>query len=138
MKRRPPVKAHFVHFLSPGTFFAECTSRPIAKWDVQVAVKLSRFVKERYNAKPYGFYFTTRTRGPKDLDSKEKARSGTYYISGKILTLAQVKAMKDPKNDILIRNMEGNRWDRIVMSSAGGWRWTQPLHKNDVVIEEEV
>jgi len=42
------MKKHFVHFLSPGTFVAEETSKPIASWSVEKAVKMAREITERH------------------------------------------------------------------------------------------
>jgi hypothetical protein len=127
------MEKHFVEFLSPGTFVAESASKPIDAWDVEAAVLMAADIKERYGATPYGFRFSTRSRGPDDLDSKETARSGVYYLGGRIETLEQVKARNDPKERILISNMEGNGWDRIVVND-NSWRWTQPLRDGDVVL----
>lgn len=76
------VSKHFVTFYSPGTFVAETSERPIDSWDVPAAVAMAREIKERHNAVPYAFRFTTRSRGPDDLDSKQSASSGYYYLSG--------------------------------------------------------
>lgn len=128
------MKAHFVTFYSPGTFVAEETTKPIDEWDVAEARAMAAKITERYHAHPYGFVFTTRERRDNDLDSKEVARSGIYYLSHcKVFTLDEIKARNDPNDRILIANMEGNRWDRVVRATQG-WQWTQPLHKNDVVL----
>jgi len=129
------VTKHFVTFLSPGTFVAEDTTKPIESWDVTKARKMAKGITERYNAIPYGFYFTTRMRGENDLDSKETKRSPMYYLPHcKVETLAQVKARNDPRESILLDNMEGNGYKRIVRTTKG-WSWTQPLEDDDVVLE---
>lgn len=46
------MKAHFVHFRSPGTFFAEESTRPIESWDTDKAVEMAREIKERHGARP--------------------------------------------------------------------------------------
>lgn len=127
------MKAHFVTFYSPGTFVAEDRTQEIPEWDVKLAVKLSKKIVERYGARPYGFRFTTRTRGPKDLDSKVTATSPMHYIGCKVETLAEIEARNDPKEKILRENMRNNNWDRVVVTTSG-WRWTQPLQKGDVVV----
>jgi hypothetical protein len=128
------VKKHFVTFLSPGTFVAENTTKPISSWDVDKAKELARNISERHGATPYGFYFSTRSRTAKDLDSKVIKESGIYYLGGKVETLAQVKKRATKNDQILISNMEGNRWDRIITNN-NSWKWTQPLRKGDVVLE---
>ena len=104
------MEKHFVTFYSPGTFVAEESTKPIDSWDVKAAMKMARKVKERYNALPYGFRFTTRSRKADELDSKVTATSCLYWLGGKIETLAEVKARATEKDRILVSNMEGNRY----------------------------
>lgn len=132
--KKDKIGKHFVTFYSPGTFVAEESERPIDSWDVEAAKQMARGIKERYGAVPYGFQFTTRSRGPKDLDSKETAKSPLYYLGGTVETLEQVKARATEKDRILVSNMEGNRFDRII-TNTNSWRWTQPLNPTDVVLE---
>jgi len=128
------MKKHFVTFLSPGTFVAEETEKSITSWNVDEAVKMARKVIERYGAKPYGFQFSTRERGPDDLDSKEVKRSGTYWLGGKVETVEDVASRNDPEEKILLANMRGNGWEKIV-TNTNSWKWTQPLYKDDVVLD---
>lgn len=128
------MKKHFVTFFSPGTFVSETTQKPIDAWDVEAAKAMARQVKERYGATPYGFQFSTRGRGPDDLDSKTIKKSPMYYLGGKVETLAQVKKRATDKERILVSNMEGNRWKRII-TNDNSWRITLPLEKGDVVLE---
>ena len=128
------VSKHFVTFFSPGTFVAEMSTKPIDSWDVESAKAIARDIKERHNATPYGFQFTTRSRGPEDLDSHETARSPMYYLGGTVETLAQVKARATDKDRILVSNMEINGYKRII-TNDNSWRWTQPLSDSDVVLE---
>lgn len=127
------IRQHFVTFYSPGTFVAEATTKPIDAWNVDDAVAMAALIDERYAAKPYGFRFTTRGRDPDDLDSKEIASSPMHYIGGKVETLAEVEARNDPKEEILRSNMRCNGYERI-WTTTKGWRWTQPLCADDVVI----
>ena len=127
------MKKHFVTFYSPGTFVAEQTTKPIPSWDVEKAIDMSKNIKERYGALPYGFQFSTRIRGKDDLDSHESKHSNMYYLGGEVLSLAQVKARNDPNDKILISNMETNKWEKIIINT-NSWKWTQPLEKDDVVL----
>lgn len=127
------MEQHFVIFFSPGTFVAEQSRQRIDSWDTDKAVQMSKGIKERHGALPYGFCFTTRERKDDELDSREIKRSGVYYLGGKVLTLEDVKARNDPKDKILISNMEGNKWDKIVIND-NSWRWIQPLEADDVVL----
>ena len=127
------IKKHFVTFLSPGTFVHENTTKPISSWDAAKAKKMAKGISERYAATPFGFYFTTRSRKSKDLDSQVTAESGIYYLGGKVETLAQVKKRATKDDHILILNMEVNHWNKII-TNTNSWKITQPLRKNDIVV----
>jgi hypothetical protein len=131
------VEKHFVTFYSPGTFVAETTEKPIDSWDVKKAMGMARGIKERYDALPYGFRFSTRTRGDEDLDSKVTATSNLYYLGGKVETLKQVKARATKKDEILVSNMEINGYKRII-TNTNSWSWTAPLLPGDVVLNFKV
>lgn len=128
------MKKHFVVFYSPGTMVSETSQKPIDSWDVEQAMAMADDIIERHGATPYGFRFTTRSRGPEDLDSKETDKSPMYYLGGTVETLEEVKAKNDPEDRILISNMECNGWDRII-TNTNSWRMTQPLHEDDVVLD---
>lgn len=130
------MEAHFVTFFSPGTFLAESSTKPIDSWDVEVAKGMAREVKECYQAVPYGFQFSTRSRSDVDLDSKVTAKSQMYYLGGKVETLEEVKARatNSDSDRILVSNMEGNGWHKII-TNTNSWRWTQPLEDGDVVLD---
>lgn len=128
------MEQHYVTFYSPGTFFAETNTEKVDAWDVDAAIERARSVLHRYNAMPYGFRFTTRGRGSDDLDAKEISQSPMYYLGGAVETLAEVKARDNPGDRILISNMDGNGYDRIITNN-NSWKWTQPLRPDDVVLE---
>jgi hypothetical protein len=128
------MKKHFVTFYSPGTFVAETSAKDIGSWNVDDAVAMSAMIEERHGARPYGFRFTTRERGDDDFDSKETAQSPMYYLGGKVETLEEVEARNDPEERILRSNMQGNGYKRI-WTSTRGWKWTQPLKDDDVVLD---
>ncbi len=128
---------HFVVFASPGTFVSETTVKPVDSWDVDKAVEMAKDVLQRYNARPYGFYFETRTRGPEDLDSKVTATSPLYYLGGRVETRAQVEARNDPKEAILLTNMRANDVDRIIINE-NSWRFTAALKPTDVVLDVDL
>ncbi len=125
---------HFVTFFSPGTFVAETTEQPISRWDVEEAKRRVRKIHERHGATPYGFRFTTRRRDDNDLDSKIVATSQMYFLGGVIETLEEVKARATRNDSVLILNMEGNGYKRVI-TNTNSWRWTQPLNDTDVVLE---
>lgn len=127
------MKKHFVTFLSPGTFMAEETTKPISSWDVDEAIEMAKAIIERYGSKPYGFYFLTRERNDDELDSHIAETSGMYYINGVVETLEELKAKNDTNNRILISNMECNGWKRVV-TTYSPWKWTQPFKDDDHIV----
>jgi hypothetical protein len=131
------MRKHFVKFFSPGTFTAETTVREIEAWDVGKALEMASGVEERYGATPYAFCFITRARADKDFDSKEVKRSRMYYLPHcKVETLKEIKARGSKDDRILISNMEGNGWDRVITTTKG-WKWYQPFKGGDVLLCQE-
>jgi hypothetical protein len=128
------MEAHFVRFFSPGTFIAEQTEKPIDKWNVNTAMEMAHDIIERHGARPYGFCFITRARADNELDSKKVKESGMYYLGGKVETLEDIEKRNDPSERILVQNMKGNGWSK-VLTNNNSWRWTQPLNDNDVVLD---
>lgn len=119
---------HFVTFYSPGTFAAETSEREIGEWDTREALRIANTITERYNARPYGFVFTT-----KESDGwqpKEAKRSPFHFINCEVQTLAEVD-----KGSILHSNMKNNNWPAVV-SPKKGWRFTQPFTGDDVIVDE--
>lgn len=133
MSRKHEVIKHFVRFYSPGTLTAETTIKPINKWDKSKAIQMSKEIKERHGALPYRFCFFCRGRKTGDLDSDMIATSRMYYLGGIVKTLEEIKSEKDRKNRILISNMEGNKWNKIVINN-NSYTWTQPLKDKDEVL----
>jgi len=108
------MKQNYVTFYSPGTLVPESSREKIAKWDVKKALKMSEKIKERHNATPYGFQFSTDARKKKDLNSKTIKKSKFYIMGGKILTLKQVNDRNDPNEEILRSNMRINNIAKII------------------------
>ena len=125
------MKQDYVTFYSPGTFVAEQTIKVIKKWDVDAALKLLPDIIERYGATPYGFQFSTKKRGMRDMEPKEIKRSPMYYVNCKVQTLEDVE--KEPGTETLVSNMRRNGWDKIVTTTEG-YKWSQPLREGDVVL----
>ena len=125
---------HFVNFYSPGTFVSEVTEKEIGSWHVETAMEMARTIKERHGATPYGFRFTTRSRGKDDLDSKVTRTSHMYFLGGKIRHLDFIMLENNPDEQILISNMKINGWDRVI-ENTNSYKITQPLEKYDVVLD---
>ncbi len=129
------MEKNFVTFMSPGTFFAETTTKEIDTWDVELAKKMAEKIVERYNARPYGFYFSTRAREDDELDSKTVKTSNRYYIAenGKVETIEEIEARNDPDEEILRANMRGNGYER-VFTTTKGWKATLPIEEGDMLV----
>jgi hypothetical protein len=121
---------HFVTFSSPGTFMSENSTKCIATWDVNEAIRMARSVVERHGATPFGFQFSTKS---SDSSAFVEARSPFYWLGGTVETLEQVEARTSDVNDILLSNMRCNGWDRII-TTTNSYKWTQPLGKDDIVL----
>lgn len=128
------VRKDYVRFFSPGTLTAESTDREIDGWSITAAQEMAHEIVERHGATPYAFQFVRRERGPDDLDSHEADRSPLYYLGGVVETLAEVEARNDPADRILLMNMRGNGYDRII-TVTNSYRWTQPFRDGDVRLE---
>lgn len=128
------IQQHFVTFVSPGTFFAEESTKPIDAWNVETARAMATEITERYDAQPYCFFFTTRGRGEADLDSRQTARSPNYFIGCTVRTLEEVEREDRQDEDILRRNMRNNGFARVATPRIG-WRVSVPVYDEDVVLD---
>jgi len=128
------VSKHYVTFYSPGTMVSETSVKEIDSWDVECATKMALEIKERHGATPYGFRFKTKGRAKGEMDSKEIESSPMYYLGGIVKTLAEVEAINDPGDRILISNMKCNGYDRIIENN-NSWKITLPLNDDDVILE---
>jgi len=90
--------------------------------------------KEPDGATPFGFYFITRERGKKDLDSRETKRSGTYYLGGVLLNADDIKNRTDGDYSILLSNMACNNWPTVI-ENKNSWKIVQPFRKGDTLLD---
>jgi hypothetical protein len=136
------VKKIYAVFYSPGTFVSESSEREVSNADPAEAVRIAGGIKERYNAMPFGFRFETRlVAGDIDdgLGGKLKVQprtletSGMHYINGTPETLDQVRERADPRESILLSNMEGNSMP-IVVSGCSPYKWTHEFTADSVVV----
>jgi hypothetical protein len=125
---------HYVTFYSPGTFVSETTIIQIDSWDVNKAIELSKTIKERHGAIPYGFSFKT-----VKSDGFEKIpvnKSGMYYLGGKILSYDDIEDI--PENKILRSNMRNNNY-KYVIENTNSWKVVLPFDfLNDTCIPYDV
>jgi formylmethanofuran dehydrogenase subunit E len=100
--------------------------------DETTTMEFNGNIKEAIENAPRGahkFQFHKRTDvedGENLFRGKEEITSPQYYIDAKVYTLEEVK-MQFPEKDILISNMECNKFDRIVMTNRGS---AQPFGQN--------
>lgn len=130
----PKMEKHYVEFYSPGTFTPEVTAKEIPSWDVELAKKIAGDIHERHGARPFGFRFFTRTRDAHELDSRRTADSGTYYLGGRVETIEDVRRRADPREEILLGNMERNGIDRIIINS-NSWVFTGEFRDGDTLLD---
>lgn len=128
------MKAHFVTFMSPGTFFHETTTVQVDSWDTDAAKEMAKDIKELHGATPFGFQFTTKAREDHELDSTEVDRSPMYYLGGRVETLEEIEARNSPGDSILLGNMRCNGYDR-VLTNENSWKVTMPLRDGDIILE---
>jgi len=131
------MEKHFVQFFSPGTFVSEQSEFEVSTFDKVQAVEKAREIVERHGARPYGFRFVTKTRGEDDLDSHVSYYSGMHYLGGSIYSLAEIKARNDPKDSILISNMEMNGIARVIENN-NSWRFTGEFKDGDQLLSVEL
>lgn len=133
---------HYVTFASLGTFIPESTTLPIDAWDTKLAVEMAERVVERYNAKPYGFRFTTQLEaadvpdgrgGTMRVAPKKIRDSGFHHLGGKLTTIEEVEARNNPAEAILLSNMRGNQIPLVVVNT-NSYRATLPFEVDDVII----
>lgn len=136
---------HFVTFVSPGTFIAETSTKPIEAWDTAMAVSMAKAVTERHGAKPYIFVFSTSIvadpvddgrGGTLKVEPREIARSCNYFIGGNVLTLDDIKARNDPKENILVENMECNDFP-IVVENCNSYKGILPFRDDDCIVSDD-
>ena len=114
----------YVEFFYPGSFVSTTSELEVA----------DRKPLREIPDGAYGYRFFARIEVVEEgetLVGKNKDYSPmTYY--GEALTLKDIKAMKPPGDySILVLNMEGNKWGRVVRTIHGSFR---PLSDGDVVL----
>jgi len=116
---------HYVEFYYAGVFMSETEVRSVERRDLSN-------VKAPKNC--FGFRFFDREETEVDgemLKGKMKNYSGYYYF-GTVYTKEDVEKYVD-NNKILLSNMSGNGYDRVVKTRLGNF---QPFYKEDVIMLE--
>lgn len=136
---------HYAFFESPGTMFAEKSSREIGEWSTHLAASMATEIVERHGARPYCFRFETRREadpiddgngGTLEVMPKTVKKSGRYFINGRLETLDEVEAKADPEERIRIANMRGNDWP-ISVVTANSFRSTQIFEEGDCIVDAD-
>ena len=140
---RSNMRKHYVLFISPGTFISETSQKPIKAHSVTDAVKMAKGIEERHGAKPYGFQFITLLcsepiddgeGGTLKVEPKEVYRSGTYFITGDVVTLGEVISRNDARDSILVSNMRENDYP-IIVENRNSFLSTVPFGEKDVIVD---
>jgi len=121
----------YVEYLYPGSFFSEEESKPVKERDPE---KILKTLPKGVFA--FLFYDQASTMVKVDGEAqtvygKRKNVSGKYYPDAEIYTVPQLKALDEKQYHILIANMEGNGWKRVVKTRRGNF---QPLEKSDTIL----
>jgi hypothetical protein len=120
----------YVKYLSPGSFVANEDVRGVTSRDPASAAR---------NAPESAFGFTfherviIRTEVAGEVVTTRRAErnpSPVHYIDGEVMTAEQVACLPE-RHDILLSNMRGNHWDRVVRARGG---WFQPFSEDDVIV----
>jgi hypothetical protein len=119
VRKAKSMLKHYVTYASPGLLFDNFEEREVPTRDPETALR---------NMPPNAFSFQFYSRTEKKVDGEllvgeEKDFSPTYYV-GKVYTLDEVKK-EFGNNDsyrILIQNMEGNDYQKVVLCRTGNWK----------------
>lgn len=127
---------HHARYALPGSFFAESDSRELSDRSIDAAIT---------RAPEHAFAFVLYDTAEIDFEYDEalfrvtprpQNESGRHYIGGEIFTPDELRELAvqegDPhKYDVLIANVQGNRWGRAIRCRTGNW---QPFEEADVLV----
>lgn len=135
------ARKHYVEFYSPGTFFHESSRREIESWSIAAACQMAVSIKERYDAKPYGFRFITMIvaepvpdgeGGMLKVEPKEVAKSPLHYLGGTVKLYHDIADV--PENRTLRSNMRCNR-EPVAIENCNSWRFTGFFGEDELIVE---
>ncbi len=137
-------RKEFAEFYSPGTFLHESRFIELHEGTVEEAVRISKDVVERYQARPFGFDIVTRIISPPVDDGeggemivnpKEVERRGRFFLGGKLIDFEDV-CKSEGKESIIASNMRNNGYP-ICIEVINGFRSTHPFGSGDVIVDPE-
>jgi hypothetical protein len=121
------VTVRYVRFFSPGSFCANEWTMPMKSVDPSAVV---------WPDTAYAFTMHERVDmldGPETFKGEAKQIGPMYYHpDSRVATQADVAARGDPRDRILVSNMEGNGWPAVIYSRWGNW--PQPYEADKVRI----
>jgi hypothetical protein len=128
---------HWAKYLLPGSFFSEDQAKELSDRSIDAALVRApgnAFAFKLYDTAVADFEFDAGLFRVFPIPQNESA---TYYIGGEVFTPDELRQLAvqegDPhKYDVLIANVEGNRWGRAIRCRTGNW---QPFEEGDVLVE---
>lgn len=128
---------HHARYALPGSFLNESDSRELSDRSIDAAIARapeSAFAFVLYDTAEIDFEYDPALFR---VSPRPQNESGKHYIGGEVFTpdeLRQLAAQEgEPhKYDVLIANVEGNRWGRAIRCRTGNW---QPFEEGDVLVE---
>lgn len=131
----------YAEFMFPGSFFSETETRVV---ESRNPLDFAWPLQGDKPAFAVRFYDVVKTQVPDPVtgESQEVASGrtrwseGVVYRGGKILTLPEVRRLNKQlsgKYDILVSNMEGNGYGRVIQTVFGNF---QPFTSKDTYLPE--
>lgn len=116
-------RTHRIESESPGSFFSEQSFHAVPERTIEAALAVlpaSAFRFRFYDA----LAATVDVEGEPQTVRKNENTSAWHYAGGTIYTLAEMEALniaEAGRYDILLSNMRGNGWDRVIHTPKGNW-----------------
>jgi hypothetical protein len=121
------VTVRYVRFLSPGSFCANEWTMPVESADPSAVV---------WPENAYAFTIHERVDmrdGAETFKGEAKQIGPVYYHpDSKVVTKEEIAAKGDPRDRILLSNMQCNGWPAVIESRWGNW--PQPYEADKVRI----
>lgn len=123
----------YVEFLVPGSLYPNQVTQPAS----EVLKDDGDVDPSKVPASAYAYMFFDRVEGVARVNGEDHKifsmsfnRSHRCFINGTVYTVKQIREEfgDDGTKDILLRNVESNGWDRVVLCRTGNW---QPMLECD-------
>lgn len=113
---------HYVEFMYAGSFFSESSLEEIKSRDAKI-----KMPKGAYS---YTIYDREEIKTGKETLTGKLKNPSKIYIIGEVYDIERVKK-EVPDSRILVRNMECNKWDKVIKCLQG----FVPFTKNHILIK---